>query len=333
LFHPYQFVVNEQNVFKIGKTKQQNLKRLHNYPRGTILVIQIECINCSIMERRLINLFKKKFIVRRDLGYEYFEGNRTLMQQCIYEEVMRERRIHDEVMKERRIHEEEIKEVDDILDSIVNDISSNNPDVDDVLDTFVDDISSNNSDVDDISSDNTIVDDVLDTIVNDISSNNSVVDDISDTIVDDISSNTSVVHNVSSNNLFVDDVLDTIVDDISSESGNKTLKQFSCAFCEYKTSKRFNMEKHKKRKNTCSKHLASIRKKAEGEAEENKPLLICKICKKTFSRKDALQTHQKKINCNNLQLKQCKFCLKIFANLNSKYKHYKNVKCVPFVVT
>jgi len=318
-FHPYKFVVNEQNVFKIGKTKQVNLKRLHNYPRGTILVIQIECLNCSIMERRLINLFKKKFIFRRDLGYEYFEGNRTLMQQCIYEEVMKERRIHEEVMKERRIHEEvmkerriheeEIIEVDDILDTIVNDISSN---IDDVSYTIVNE---------DISSDNLVVDDVLDTIVDeDISSDNLVVDDVLDTIVNDISSN---IHNV----------LDTIVDDISSESENKTLKQFSCAFCEYKTSKRFNMEKHKRRKNTCSKNLTSIRKKAETEAEENKPRLVCKICKKTFSIKDALQTHQKKINCNNLQLKQCKFCLKIFASLKGKYKHYKNVKCVPFVVT
>jgi two-component SAPR family response regulator len=93
------------------------------------------------------------------------------------------------------------------------------------------------------------------------------------------------------------------------------------------------MEKHKRRKNTCSKNLTSIRKKAETEAEENKPQLVCKICKKIFSRKDALQTHQKNINCNSLQLKQCKFCLKIFASLKGKYKHYKNVKCVPNVIT
>jgi hypothetical protein len=79
LLQTYECVTKNQNVYKIGKTKQENLKRFKSLSfLRTVLLIQIECLNCSIMERTLINLFKEKFIFRRDLGYEYFEGDSTL---------------------------------------------------------------------------------------------------------------------------------------------------------------------------------------------------------------------------------------------------------------
>ena len=35
-------------IYKLGKTKQENLKRILNYPNGTKLIIQLECENEDI---------------------------------------------------------------------------------------------------------------------------------------------------------------------------------------------------------------------------------------------------------------------------------------------
>lgn len=52
-----------------------NLKRVSQYRNGSILKLQYEYINYSKLERDLIKLFTKKFKLRKDIGYEYFEGN------------------------------------------------------------------------------------------------------------------------------------------------------------------------------------------------------------------------------------------------------------------
>ena len=49
-------VTNNENIYKIGKTHRQNLIRFNEYPRGSILLFQISCKNCDIMERRLLHL-------------------------------------------------------------------------------------------------------------------------------------------------------------------------------------------------------------------------------------------------------------------------------------
>ena len=70
-----EFVINNQNIYKIGKTKQENTKRINSYPKGSSLLIQMICLDCDKLETLLINIFEKKFINRLDIGREYFEGN------------------------------------------------------------------------------------------------------------------------------------------------------------------------------------------------------------------------------------------------------------------
>ena len=64
-----------ENIQKIGKTKQENLKRFNSYPKGSILLFQMKCYNCDHLERILINIFKQKYEQQLDLGTEYFKGD------------------------------------------------------------------------------------------------------------------------------------------------------------------------------------------------------------------------------------------------------------------
>jgi len=63
--------------------KQENLKRIQNYPNGTKLIIQLESENCDINEKNLIIIFKENFTQRTDIGTEYFEGNPNTMRKII----------------------------------------------------------------------------------------------------------------------------------------------------------------------------------------------------------------------------------------------------------
>ena len=82
-----EFIKTNEDIFKIGKTKQENLTRLVNYPNGSQLIIQMKCENCDKTERILITLFTQKFKRRKDIGFEYFEGNYHEMIRYIFEEI------------------------------------------------------------------------------------------------------------------------------------------------------------------------------------------------------------------------------------------------------
>lgn len=80
----------KENIYKIGMTKQNNLKRFHQYPKGSILLFQTICKNCNNMERKIINIFKNKFTRRKDFGNEYFEGDYNTMIDIINQTVKQE---------------------------------------------------------------------------------------------------------------------------------------------------------------------------------------------------------------------------------------------------
>lgn len=73
-------------IFKIGKTKQENVKRIKQYPKGSRLILQLECFDCDIVEKKIIELFKNKYIQKTDIGTEYFEGNIDEMKKDIFNE-------------------------------------------------------------------------------------------------------------------------------------------------------------------------------------------------------------------------------------------------------
>lgn len=91
-----EFIKTNENIYKIGKTKQENLKRICNYDNGTILICQFKCNNCDKLEKKLITLFRDKYELQKDIGNEYFKGNCDDMRDDIYNYIKNKNIIEDE---------------------------------------------------------------------------------------------------------------------------------------------------------------------------------------------------------------------------------------------
>jgi hypothetical protein len=79
-----EFIKTNEEIYKIGKSKQENLKRFNSYPKGSELLFQCVCNNCNKIENILIKLFKKKYELQKNIGNEYFKGNYIDMIKDIY---------------------------------------------------------------------------------------------------------------------------------------------------------------------------------------------------------------------------------------------------------
>ena len=84
LLQEREFIKTGENIFKIGKSKQSNNKRFNSYPKGSILLFQIMCIDCDTTETDLIKLFDTSFIKCKNIGNEYYKGNFNEMIKCIF---------------------------------------------------------------------------------------------------------------------------------------------------------------------------------------------------------------------------------------------------------
>ena len=87
LLKPLSSITNNENVYKIGKTHRHNFKRFNEYPYGSILLLQTSCSDCDSMEKKLLTLFNNNFILRRQYGIEYFEGDVFAMKEIINNEI------------------------------------------------------------------------------------------------------------------------------------------------------------------------------------------------------------------------------------------------------
>jgi len=88
IIHEREFIKTNEKIYKIGKTQQETLGRLNNYPKGSNLLFHIVCENYNKMETELINIFKLNYKQRTDIGREYFQGNITLMVRDIFNHIM-----------------------------------------------------------------------------------------------------------------------------------------------------------------------------------------------------------------------------------------------------
>ena len=68
-------IAKNEDVYKIGRTSQDELKRFNCYPRGSVLHLHISCIDSTTVERNLIKKFNDVFENHTLYGSEYFEGN------------------------------------------------------------------------------------------------------------------------------------------------------------------------------------------------------------------------------------------------------------------
>ena len=74
-----EFIKTKEPIFKIGCSKQENDKRIKQYPKGSQLLLQIIVLDCVYIETKIKNMFKEKYIQRLDIGIEYFEGSPLCM--------------------------------------------------------------------------------------------------------------------------------------------------------------------------------------------------------------------------------------------------------------
>jgi hypothetical protein len=90
LLQEREFIKTNEKIYKVGMTQKENFERFNQYPKGSILLFQIICHDCKNMEVQVIKQFKEKFIQRKDIGSEYFEGNYKSMIDIIYSTVKSE---------------------------------------------------------------------------------------------------------------------------------------------------------------------------------------------------------------------------------------------------
>jgi len=95
LLQPLRSITDNEEIYKIGKTKRNNFKRFNEYPSGSILLLQSSCKNCDLMERRLLKIFDEKYIKETDYGREYFRGDLFEMKKVINSEIMNEEVVID----------------------------------------------------------------------------------------------------------------------------------------------------------------------------------------------------------------------------------------------
>jgi hypothetical protein len=84
LLQEREFIKTKEPIYKIGKTKQEKLKRIKSYPNGSELLFYMVCNNCDEIEKTIINKFKSHFIHKKEFGNEYFMGDYNLMIDTIY---------------------------------------------------------------------------------------------------------------------------------------------------------------------------------------------------------------------------------------------------------
>ena len=91
LLQTREFVTSKSPIYKLGKTTKPQLTRFNQYPNGSKLIIQIECIDCNHCEKKLLAVFRSKYICKTEYGREYFEGDCISMTRDIFDFIMSDR--------------------------------------------------------------------------------------------------------------------------------------------------------------------------------------------------------------------------------------------------
>lgn len=89
LIQEREFIARKLPIYKIGMTTQEPYKRLNSYPKGSSLCIAYRCNNnyTAQIEKYLIEFFSNKYIHRKDIGSEYFQGDELSMINDIVTEI------------------------------------------------------------------------------------------------------------------------------------------------------------------------------------------------------------------------------------------------------
>lgn len=127
LLQTREFLNAKQPVYKIGKTTQEHNKRFNNYPKGSVLILQVICRDCHQIEKVLIEMFKKKFKLQNDIGAEYFEGDHIEMMDMIFSVCWNDLKNSTNIQQEQNSETKDNSIAKDCLNNIkqINEISYN----------------------------------------------------------------------------------------------------------------------------------------------------------------------------------------------------------------
>lgn len=112
-----EFVKTKENVYKVGRTTQENHKRFAQYPKGSVLLFQMICNDCVRIEKDVLEKFRQNFKQRKDLGNEYFEGDYKNMIDVIYLIVKEEGKKCVNENKVKVVDENKLKVVDEMQEN------------------------------------------------------------------------------------------------------------------------------------------------------------------------------------------------------------------------
>lgn len=76
LLQEREFIKSGENVFKIGKSSNITTRCMH-YPKGSHIIMIVECDDITAGENKLKSVLDKKFKNRSDIGREYYEGDKS----------------------------------------------------------------------------------------------------------------------------------------------------------------------------------------------------------------------------------------------------------------
>lgn len=97
LLQEREFIKTKEQIYKIGMTRKENHERFNQYPKGSVLLFQMICINSKSIESLIIKIFKEQFKQRKDIGNEYFEGDFNKMTDIIYSNIKNEKEMCEDI--------------------------------------------------------------------------------------------------------------------------------------------------------------------------------------------------------------------------------------------
>ncbi len=74
-----EFKKSGKEIYKIGKTSQEGIKRFSQHPKDSILILQMEVENSQEFVNKVKKIFNEKYHRRKDIGNNYYEGNKDEM--------------------------------------------------------------------------------------------------------------------------------------------------------------------------------------------------------------------------------------------------------------
>jgi hypothetical protein len=85
LIREREFLKSKEDVYKVGKTTQEPNVRMRSYPKGSELYVIVLVSDCDVYEGKILEVLRKKYKPRTDIGAEYFEGSSKDMMNDIFD--------------------------------------------------------------------------------------------------------------------------------------------------------------------------------------------------------------------------------------------------------